>query len=212
MEEDLNQQNLEEESEDEAPNYGPIPELEAESTAVRLRELEETQHFISVCMKQDERLHAAALKGDVQLLQELTTGRFDVDRDPGAWGTPLVAAIMTCSNEAVTFLLDAGANPLSQVGPMDSPVLAATLFGTAFAPSEVLAKISSRQRKSNLFQEAVDKALFAAIDESRPFQTEQTETLLHAGVNPFFSMADQRTSFSISASRGNAGLRENFLA
>ncbi|KAH8749281.1 hypothetical protein BGZ57DRAFT_969034 [Hyaloscypha finlandica] len=142
MEEDLNQQNLEEESENEAPNYGPTPELEEESAAVRSRELEEIRHFISVCMKQDERLHDAALKGDVQSLKELTIGHFDVDRDPGAWGTPLVAAIMACSNEAVTFLLDAGANPLSQVGPMDSPVLAATLFGTSFALRAVLAKIS----------------------------------------------------------------------
>jgi len=212
MEEDLNQQNPEEESENEAPNYGPTPELEEESAAVRSRELEEIRHFISVCMKQDERLHDAALKGDVQSLKELTIGHFDVDRDPGAWGTPLVAAIMACSNEAVTFLLDAGANPLSQVGPMDSPVLAATLFGTSFALRAVLAKISSRQRKSNLFQEAVDKALFAAIDEGRPYQTEETEALLYAGANPFSSMADQRTAFSISVSRGNAELRENFLA
>jgi predicted RNA-binding Zn-ribbon protein involved in translation (DUF1610 family) len=168
MEEGLNQRSPEEESEDEVPNYGSTPELEEESTAVRLRELEGIRHFISVCMKQDERLHDAALKGDVQSLKELTIGRFDVDRDPGAWGTPLVAAIMARSDDAVTFLLDAGANPLSQIGPMNSPVLAATLFGTAFALRAVLAKISSRQRKSNSFQEAVDNALFAAIDEGRP--------------------------------------------
>jgi predicted RNA-binding Zn-ribbon protein involved in translation (DUF1610 family)/ankyrin repeat protein len=212
MEEDLHQQNLEEESEDEIPNYGLTPELEEESTAVRLRELEEIRHFISVCMKQDERLHDAALKGDVRSLQELTIGRFDVDRDCGAWGTPLVAAIMARSDEAVTFLLDAGADPLSQIGPMNSPVLAATLFGTAFALRAVLAKASSGQRKSNLFQEAVDKALFAAIDEGRPYQTEETKALLYAGANPFSSMADQRTAFSISVSRGNAELREKFLA
>jgi ankyrin repeat protein/predicted RNA-binding Zn-ribbon protein involved in translation (DUF1610 family) len=212
MEEGLNQQNLEEELEDESPNYGLTPELEEESTAVRLRELEEIRHFISVCMKQDERLHDAALKGDIQSLKELTIGRFNVDRDAGAWGTPLVAAIMARSDDAVTFLLDAGANPLSQIGPMNSPVLAATLFGTAFALRAILAKISSRQRKSSLFQEAVDNALFAAIDEGRPYQTEETEALLYVGANPFSSMADQRTAFTISVSRGNAELRENFLA
>jgi Zinc finger, C2H2 type len=160
-------------------------------------------------MKQDERLHDGALNGDVQLLEVLTTECTDVDRECGAWGTALVAAILSRSDKAVIFLLDAGANPLSRVGPINGPVLAATLFGTTFALCAVLAKISSRQSKSKLFQDVIDKALFAAVDDGR---LEQTDVLLYAGANPFFLVADQRSAFSISVGRGNAALSENFLA
>ncbi|KAE9365751.1 hypothetical protein N431DRAFT_385640 [Stipitochalara longipes BDJ] len=212
IEDRSNEQNEEMDAEDAAASSESIPPPEGENMSVRLRELEELRYFISVSMKQDESLHDAARKGDIQLLRQLTTGCVNVDRDCGAWGTPLVAAIMSRSDEAVTFLLDAGANPLSQVGPINSPVLAATLFGTAFALRALLAKISPRQKRSSSFQDVLDKTLFAVMDEGRPDQTDQIETLLYAGANPFSSMAHERTAFSVSVGRGNSELSESFLA
>jgi predicted RNA-binding Zn-ribbon protein involved in translation (DUF1610 family) len=209
MDKNLNRPNQEDDSNDEGPNPESAAELEEERTAARLRELEEIRHFNCICIRLDGRLHDAALKGDMQLLEALTIKGINVDRDCGAWGTALVAAIMSCSDKAVTFLLDAGANPLSQVGPINGPVLAATRFGTEFALRAVLAKVSSRQSKSKLYQEVIDKALFAALDDGR---LEQTDALLYAGANPFFRVADERSAFSISVGLGNGALNENFLA
>jgi hypothetical protein len=193
---------------DETSESEAAPGLEEESTAVRLRELEELRHFISVCMKQDERIHDAALNGNVESLRTLASGCIDVDRNCGEWGTALVAAIMSRTDEAVSILLDAGANPLSRVGPINGPVLAATLFGTYLALNAVLEE-ASMQRGSQIFQEVIDKALFAAVDDSR---LEQADALLYAGGNPFSQDADQRSAFSISVGKGNTKLSENFVA
>jgi hypothetical protein len=176
------------------------------------QEQRELQHFRSISLKQDSRLHDAACSGNVRHMRELMCQGHHVDENWGYWGTPLSAAVLSGSIEAIRTLLDAGADPLLSAGPFGYPLNAACLVAEDLTFKLILvATIKNRKassKRAQAFQDAVDQALFTSIDTSRH---RPRTMLLCAGANPFRRYPDGRSAFAIGLTKKDHLLTTDYL-
>jgi predicted RNA-binding Zn-ribbon protein involved in translation (DUF1610 family) len=180
--------------------------------------------FKGVSIRQATPLYDAALSRDCMSLKGLLVQGVRADEHTGYWGTALTAAAFSKFDEGVRDLLHAGSNAISLAGPLHGPICAAACFGTIVSYNYILTSalkhLQKRPQDAEVFQSAIDKALFFLVDASWQLErntgdfnaTERIYVLLYAGANPFQPMSDTRTAFSIAITRRKSDISVQFLA
>jgi hypothetical protein len=177
------------------------------------QEQRELQHFSSICVEQDSSLHDAAYSSNItEMLRLLCTGH-QVDENWGLWGTPMIAAVLSGSTEAIQTLLNAGADPLLSAGPLGYPLNAAAYVGHASCFQIILdatiQRRSASRKRAQSYQDAVDQSLFTFIDGEHHGPE---ILLLCAGANPFKQFSGGRSAFAVALGKKNQLLTTCFLA
>ncbi|KAH5201871.1 hypothetical protein HBH77_125900 [Parastagonospora nodorum] len=183
------------------------------SSLDREQEQRELQHFSSICVEQDSSLHDAAYSSNItEMLRLLCTGH-QVDENWGLWGTPMIAAVLSGSTEAIQTLLNAGADPLLSAGPLGYPLNAAAYVDHASCFQVILdatiQRRSASRKRAQSFQDAVDQSLFTFMDGEHHGPE---ILLLYAGANPFKQFSGGRSAFAVALGKKNDLLTTCFLA
>lgn len=177
------------------------------------QEQRELHHFSSICVEQDSSLHDAAYGSNITEMLRLLCAGHQVDENWGLWGTPMIAAILSGSTEAIQTLLNAGADPLLSVGPLGYPLNAACYGGHASCFQIILdatiKRRSASRKRAQSFQDAVDQSLFTLMDCKHH---DPEILLLYAGANPFKRFSGGRSAFAIALGKKDYLLATCFLA
>jgi hypothetical protein len=172
----------------------------------------------SVSLQQAATIHDAALYRSIDSLRKHLNSGMQPDKHPGYWGTPLTAAIFGRSEKTFKMLLKARSDTLSQAGPLRGPIQAAARCGTPLTFNAVIRKAMTQRTKSRrdaaAFQNAVDNALLAMMDDEddNPQSEKHIYLLLYVGSNPFQRLRKGRTAFSEAIYQHRYDLSNCFLA
>ncbi|KAK0507530.1 hypothetical protein JMJ35_010053 [Cladonia borealis] len=178
--------------------------------SMRKLEAAELQYFKRIRILEDSTIYDAALSGNYTAVAKSLGTTTHIDGVCGLLGTPLTAAVISDSSAVVRLLLEHGANPLLEKGPLGTPLRVSVLRGHDNILSDLLiAKYNgSTGPKFTHLTPMMSSGLFTATVHKR---MSSAEVLLMHNADPFLNCGGQLSAFLNAVVRSLHEFVELFL-